>query len=147
MVIPLFERRGWDPGFLRVRMGPGKGTAFGMDRGKPVFCLPGGPPSNETAFLEIAVPGIRAMSGHSKPSFPLVLATYQGPPVPPRGDRWTHFERVSLRSEEGSLVAVATGRGSRLAAMADTDGMLVMEEGAATVEPGQSVRIQWLLQN
>ena len=37
-------------------MGPGKAAAFGPAEGKPVFCLPGGPPSNHIAFLELALP-------------------------------------------------------------------------------------------
>ncbi|MCU0581309.1 MAG: molybdopterin molybdotransferase MoeA, partial [Syntrophales bacterium] len=61
--LGVLDELGWEPHFHRVRIGPGKAVAFGLLQGKPVFCLPGGPPSNEMAFLQIAFPAIVAMSG------------------------------------------------------------------------------------
>jgi len=63
LVVAVLRELGWQEIFHHVRMGPGKGIAFGLWEGKPVFCLPGGPPSNEMAFLQLAFPGSCAWAG------------------------------------------------------------------------------------
>jgi len=70
MVMRVLERLGWRRVFHRVRIGPGKAVGFGMLKGKPVFTLPGGPPSNLTAFLQVALPGLLKQSGRSRTSLP-----------------------------------------------------------------------------
>jgi len=60
LVVGVFDQLGWKKIFHHVRMGPGKGVVFGIWEGKPVFCLPGGPASNEMAFLQFALPGYPA---------------------------------------------------------------------------------------
>ncbi|MEJ2717130.1 MAG: molybdopterin molybdotransferase MoeA, partial [Deltaproteobacteria bacterium] len=46
LIVTVLESLGWELKFHRVRMGPGKAVGMGLLEGKPVFCLPGGPPSN-----------------------------------------------------------------------------------------------------
>jgi molybdopterin molybdotransferase len=80
LVIGTLGEIGWKKIFHHVRMGPGKGIAFGMWRDKPIFCLPGGPASNEMAFLQLALPGMLRMSGdlrHPLQSVPARLAEEQ----------------------------------------------------------------------
>ncbi|MCD6294901.1 MAG: molybdopterin molybdotransferase MoeA, partial [Deltaproteobacteria bacterium] len=67
----VLDEMGWEMFFHRVRLGPGKAVALGILDGKPIFCLPGGPPSNEMAFLQIALPGLLQMSGKPNSPFPL----------------------------------------------------------------------------
>jgi len=67
LVIAAFAELGWQKIFHHVRMGPGKAIGFGLWNDKPVFCLPGGPASNEMAFLQLALPGILRMSGDGRP--------------------------------------------------------------------------------
>ena len=57
-VVQILEELGWKQYFHRVRIGPGKAVGFGTLQGKPIFVLPGGPPSNLLAFLQIALPGL-----------------------------------------------------------------------------------------
>ena len=64
LIVKVLDKLGWDLIFHRVRLGPGKAVAMGFLRGKPIFCLPGGPPSNEAAFLLIAFPAITRMAGY-----------------------------------------------------------------------------------
>ena len=61
---------GGDVVFHRVRLGPGKAAALVLIAGRPVFCLPGGPPSFESALLHLALPGLLAMAGRSPEPFP-----------------------------------------------------------------------------
>ena len=65
MVAQVLEGLGWEEVFHRIRIGPGKAVGFGMLNKKPVFILPGGPPSNLMGFLQIALPGLLALSGHA----------------------------------------------------------------------------------
>jgi molybdopterin molybdotransferase len=43
LIIRVLQQLNWQGFFHRVRLGPGKGVAFGLLQGKAVFCLPGGP--------------------------------------------------------------------------------------------------------
>ncbi len=54
LVAKLLDELGWNKIYHRVKMGPGKAVGFGLWQGKPVFCLPGGPPSNQMAFVQLA---------------------------------------------------------------------------------------------
>jgi molybdopterin molybdotransferase len=50
----VLDKLKWKLVYHGIRMGPGKGTGFGLLDNRPFFSLPGGPPSNEAAFLELA---------------------------------------------------------------------------------------------
>ena len=62
------------PAYRHVRMGPGKSAGFGTAGKKPVFCLPGGPPSNHTALVLLALPGLLKMAGCDGFSLPVARA-------------------------------------------------------------------------
>jgi molybdopterin molybdotransferase len=86
-----------------VRMGPGKAVALLVINGKTLFCLPGGPASNEIAFLQIALPGLLHLSGRPPIPFtrvPTILTDHVG------GDQdWTRFVYAALEEEEGRQLA------------------------------------------
>ncbi len=65
LIVQVLDALGWNLIFHRVRMGPGKALAMGSLAGKPIFCLPGGPPSNEAAFLVIAFPSVLRLAGYT----------------------------------------------------------------------------------
>jgi len=75
LMLKVLDELKWEGIFHRVRMGPGKAAAFGLLKGKPFFCLPGGPPSNEMAFMHLALPGLRMMMGHQGPLFQTTRGT------------------------------------------------------------------------
>ena len=66
LVVRLLDELGWRKVYHKVKMGPGKAIGFGLWRGKPIFCLPGGPPSNQMAFIQLALPGLLKLAGHSQ---------------------------------------------------------------------------------
>jgi len=74
IIASVLDKLGWKKVFHRIRIGPGKAVGFGMFNEKPIFILPGGPPSNLMGFLQIALPGLLALSGHAKPSLPTIDA-------------------------------------------------------------------------
>jgi len=95
LVVTVFRQLGWQEIFHRVRMGPGKGIAFGLWQGKPVFCLPGGPASNEVAFLQLVRPGILRMGGDHRHPLQTVSARLTED-VKRRNRAWTEFKEATL---------------------------------------------------
>ena len=70
LILQVLETLNWTGIYHRVRMGPGKPVGFGLLEGKPFFVLPGGPPSNEMAFLQLALPALLKMKGDAPPRVP-----------------------------------------------------------------------------
>ncbi|KAJ4462122.1 putative molybdopterin molybdenumtransferase MoeA [Paratrimastix pyriformis] len=168
LVLANLGQIGWRQIFYRLRMGPGKGTAFGVatrPMGEPlpsgcrpevpVMCLPGGPPSNEMAFLQLALPAIMRQSGLCTRLFPEIRAVLTEP-LQGRGRDWTQFFRVSLASgPDGVLLATpstavgvgsgsAPRRGQRLTEMAKSLALARLPEGVEFLDKGCAVTVQIL---
>jgi len=142
-VARVLDELGWQKIYHRVRLGPGKAMGFGLLEGKPVFILPGGPPSNLVAFLELALPGLQKLGGRRNPGlpeFPAVLETAV------TGQRdWTQALFGALRWEGPNLVFHPDGRpASRLKSMAAADAILLIPEGIGGFSTHQGVTIQVL---
>jgi molybdopterin molybdotransferase len=146
LVVDVLEGLGWQRVFHRVRIGPGKAVGFGLLAGRPVFCLPGGPPSNEMAFLQLALPGILRMAGRRRPCFPSFNARLTEP-VQGREIDWTQFKRGKLSQGRDGLFRVTPYRPkSRLESMASADCLITVPEGVARLETDQWVSVQVLTQ-
>lgn len=144
LVIRVLEDLGWREVFRRVRMGPGKGIAFGVWKGKAVFCLPGGPPSNEMAFLQLALPGILSMAGEGWQPFQVVSAKMTCD-LQSRHPAWTEFVRATLSQDsEGNLRVTPHHPKSRLESMARATCLIVVPEGMSVLHRGQVVPVQVL---
>ncbi|MDR2861922.1 MAG: molybdopterin molybdotransferase MoeA [Syntrophobacterales bacterium] len=134
---------GWEAYYHRVRIGPGKAVSFGVLQGKPVFCLPGGPPSNEMAFLQIAFPAILAMSGDSSPA---LAATQAVLTEEVRGQKdWTQFIYAELREENSKWYATPLVSASRLKNMAGAKGLIKIPEGEQVLASGERITVQLLV--
>lgn len=142
LVINTLGDLGLELIFRRVRLGPGKGVAFGLLAGKPVFCLPGGPPSNEAAFLQLALPGLLRMAGHLRPGLAQVPALL-GAAVEGRPD-WTQLWPGRLQPGGDLPLFEPLSYQERLRAMARSQGLLLLPEGLSRLEAGQRVLIQRL---
>lgn len=117
LVVTVLRELGWQEIFPRVRMGPGKSIAFGMWEGTPVFCLPGGPASNEMAFLQLALPGILRMDGDNRHPLQTVFARLTED-VTRRNRAWTEFKEATLFQDfEGNYQVKLYGKRSRLEAV------------------------------
>lgn len=145
MVIGSLERLGWKQIFHHVRMGPGKGIAFGLYDEKPVFCLPGGPASNEMAFLQLALPGILRLSGDTRHPLQTVYATLTDD-LKSRHHAWTEFRDAVLVKNADNSYTVGLYRGrSRLQAIASANSLICIPEGVETLQRGQVVPVQLLV--
>jgi molybdopterin molybdotransferase len=141
LIVKALDNLGWNKIFHRVRIGPGKGIAFGIWEGKPVFCLPGGPPSNEMAFLQLALPGILHMAGHTgSPLFTVLARLTQE--MKGRHRSWTEFKKAKLAYDNSGYIAIPIIEGSRLKSMADATCLLCLPEGVDCLSSGQIVPVQ-----
>ena len=144
LVIGALDKLGWREIFHHVRMGPGKGIAFGLFDGKPVFCLPGGPASNEMAFLQLALPGVLRLGGdtrHPLPSVPARLTEN----VKSRHRAWTEFKDAVLSRDAAGDYSVALYRQrSRLQAIAAANSLVCIPEGTVALAAGEMIPVQVL---
>lgn len=141
LVAHLLDELGWQKIYHRIRIGPGKAVGFGLLGAKPIFCLPGGPPSNHIAFLELALPGLQRLAGWSKPGLPLVAAE-MAEEVKGQTD-WTQFVHGRLELRGQTLVFISTWKDtSRLSSMATSNAVAVIPEGTSQIPAGEKVIIQ-----
>jgi len=144
LVIGSLAQLGWQEIFHHVRMGPGKGIAFGIWEGKPVFCLPGGPASNEMAFLQLALPGILRMSGDTRHPLQTVAARLTED-LQARHPAWTEFKDAMLSRDTAGNYRVELYRNrSRLQAIASANSLVCIPEGAESLKSGEFVPAQIL---
>jgi molybdopterin molybdotransferase len=125
-------------------MGPGKGISFGTWDDLPVFCLPGGPASNEMAFLQIALPGILRMAGIERHPLASVPATLSED-VKGRNISWTEFKEAVLSKTTDNVYLVSPFKSqSRLQSIASTSALLCIPEGRESLNCGERVTVQIL---
>ena len=142
LTVRVLDEMGWELIFHRVRIGPGKAVAMGMLDEKPVFCLPGGPPSNEMAFLQLALPGLLQTAGRSPIPFGIKkvrLASGVG------GDStWTQFYQAILERRGEEWWGVPLKMKSRLQSQARAEALIKVPEGVDKLEAGDMIEVQVL---
>lgn len=137
LVVKVLDRLGWELIFHRVRVGPGKAVGMGLLHGRTVFCLPGGPPSNEVAFLMLALPAIHRTSGmrgcgHVR-VYARLIETVRG-----QSD-WTQFIHCRMERGDGEWTLIPLPMQRRLQSMARADAMVKIPEGTECIEAGTTV--------
>jgi molybdopterin molybdotransferase len=142
LILKVVAKLDWQGLYRRVRMGPGKPVGFGLLERKPFFILPGGPPSNEMAFLQLALPAIMKMKGETAFSFPMVRAQLA---ETVRGHKdWTQFIHARLEKEKHQLIVKPAKLKSRLASMARKDALIIIPEGWEEWIAGEIIEVQLL---
>ncbi len=143
MMAGVLEELGWRLAFHRIRIGPGKAAGFGMLDDKPVFILPGGPSSNLMGFLQIALPGLLALSGHGEPGLPRINARLASG-LKGREIDWTHFFFGKLQHDEGMPVFHQFAYRSRLQSIAEATAVAEIPEGVGHLPEGSVIPVQVL---
>ena len=144
LVIGALDRLGWRKLFHYVRMGPGKGIAFGLWGNVPVFCLPGGPTSNQMAFLQMALPALTRMGGEARHPLQTVSARLTED-VQGRHPAWTEFkDAVVTLDVDGQYTATLYKTRSRLQAIAGASGLICIPEGKEALRKDEVVPVQLL---
>ena len=140
LTTKVLDKMGWEMFFHRVRIGPGKAVALGILKGKPIFCLPGGPPSNEMAFLQIALPGLLRMAG--KPTAPFPLKKVRLAEEVSGDVTWTQFFQAILEKRGGEWWAIPHRMKSRIQSQARAQALIKIPEGVACLAAGNIIEVQ-----
>jgi molybdopterin molybdotransferase len=142
LTVKTFAEMGGKIIFHRIRMGPGKAVAMITLNDKTVFCLPGGPPSNEMAFLQIALPGLLHLAG--RPPLPFehktaILTTKV------RGDKdWTQFIYAKLVEGDDKLFVSPLKIDSRIQTQANANALIKISESMECLEKNNRIQTQVL---
>jgi molybdopterin molybdotransferase len=142
LILQVAADMGWKGIYHRVRMGPGKPVGFGLLGSRPFFVLPGGPPSNEMAFLQLALPALMKMKGADPRVFPLAPARLAAAITGERG--WTEFIHARLHRTNGELWVSPARLKSRLRSMAEKDALIIIPEDRTEMAAGETVHVQLL---
>ncbi len=142
LVVKGLDEAGWQKIFHRVRMGPGKAVAFGLLKEKVVFCLPGGPPSNQMAFLNLALPGLFILAGEKDVPFPEIPVRLT---ETVEGQRdWTQFFLGRLKRKGEKIYFTPLKPRSRLSYLAAGEALLTLPEGKERLAAGEEVCVRVL---
>lgn len=140
LIIKVAENLNWQGIYHRVRMGPGKPVGFGLLEKKPIFILPGGPSSNEMAFLQLTLPALLKMKGAQPAAFPIARARLA---ETVRGHLdWTDFIHARLEKNEGQLIVHPAKLKSRLQSMARKEALIMIPEKRKEITAGETIEIQ-----
>ncbi|MGD0229177.1 MAG: gephyrin-like molybdotransferase Glp [Syntrophorhabdales bacterium] len=143
MVVQVLEGLGWQKVFHLIRIGPGKAVGFGILDKKSVFILPGGPPSNLMGFLQIALPGLLALSGHANPGLPVINARLASE-IRGREPDWTDFFFGTLELDGGLPTFHPLKKRSRLGSIAEATALASIPEGQDRLLEGSVIHVQLL---
>ena len=142
LILEVVEGLRWQGIYHRVRMGPGKPVGFGLLERKPFFCLPGGPPSNEMAFLQLALPALLKMKGDYP--FPFPLATARLAASVHGKKEWTDFIHARLEKRQNQLVVHPARLKSTLQSIARKEALIIIPEDREEIAAGEIIDIQLL---
>jgi molybdopterin molybdotransferase len=140
LILQVAADMGWTEIYHRVRMGPGKPVGFGLLGTKPFFVLPGGPPSNETAFLQLALPALLKMKGADPTPFPTAPARLAEAVIGELG--WTEFIHARLEVRGGELWVRPARLKSRLKSMVEKEALIVIPEDRQQIAAGEKICVQ-----
>jgi molybdopterin molybdotransferase len=143
LVLKILDKLQWHKVFHRIRIGPGKAVGFGLLAGKPVFVLPGGPPSNLMGFLQIALPGVLQLGGHQQTSLPTIKVQLADDLYGKDAD-WTQFVFGMLDYQSETPIFQQLPGKSRLAMMAEAQAVVAISEGMTRRHAGEIVEAQLL---
>jgi molybdopterin molybdotransferase len=143
MVTRVLHRLGWKEIFKQIRMTPGKGTGFGLLDQKPVFLLPGTPTANMMGFLQIALPGLLKLAGHSRTGLP-EMSVLTGSELKGGNGGRTRFVFGTLERQPGRHLFYPSQGPGRLPSMARAGAIVTIPEGETHLPAGMAVKAQVL---
>ena len=141
LVLPCLEQLGFELGFRKLSLRPGRPTTFGHlprpERRKlPVLALPGNPASTLVTFELFARPTIRALLGMPRARWrPRLRRVELASPM--RGEqRRTHLVRATF-DDDGRVRPLATQVSGALRSIAAFELLVIVPAGRAEVDAGE----------
>ncbi|WP_026376159.1 molybdopterin molybdotransferase MoeA [Aestuariibacter salexigens] len=129
--------------FWKLAMKPGKPLAFGKLPSSYFFGLPGNPVSSMVTFHQVALPGLRKLSGQQQFT-PLRLSAVASKPFRKRPGRLDYQRGLFELAADGSLAVAPHGKQSSgvLSAMSQANCFVVLEAQRGDVEAGEKVIVE-----
>jgi molybdopterin molybdotransferase len=133
--------------FTRVAMQPGRPQGFGHLGNKvPIFCLPGNPVSSLVSFEAFVRPAIRKLLGKRNLQRATVQATALEGAKSAAGIRQYRRGVLHRETSGGYSVSLMGGSGAhRIASLALSNCLVVIDEDVTTVQAGSDVTVLPLL--
>jgi molybdopterin molybdotransferase len=130
--------------FSGMSVVPGKGTSFGLFKGRPVFALPGTPSAVFTVFHTLVLPCLRKLMGQ-EPTGPARVAAVLEQDLH-RRPGLEHFVtgQVSLKEGEYRVCPIGKPDQSIFSAMAMANGFIVVPADQEHLKRGAIVSVQLL---
>jgi molybdopterin molybdotransferase len=130
--------------FSGMSVVPGKGTSFGLFRGRQVFALPGTPSAVFTVFHTLIRPCLRKLMGHDQIGPTTVTAVLEQDLL--RRPGLSHFVtgQVSLKEGDYRVCPVGKPDHSIFAAMGMANGFIVVPADQEHLKRGGMVSVQLL---
>ena len=121
----------------RIALKPGRPLALGLWDGVPVFGLPGNPVAALVCTMIFARPALGLMGGEdwTSPQGFMVPAGFSKTKKPGRRE----YLRARM-TPEGKVETFRSEGSGRISGLAWADGLVELEDGARTINPGDPVR-------
>jgi molybdopterin molybdotransferase len=137
LIVRVLESLGWKRIFHKIKLGPGKAVGMGILDGKAIFCLPGGPPSNESAFLLIAFPAVCRIAGLEGSPFMRLTGRLKSEITGQK--TWTQVIHCTVRKHGNEFHLTPLEMKRRLLSMARTQAIVLIPEGVEKIPAGSDV--------
>lgn len=143
LVQRALAARGWEFGFWRIAMRPGKPLMHGRLGAMTVLGLPGNPVSSIVCSLIFLVPLVRALSGDPDAGAVATQPARLGVDLPANDERQDYLRARLTAGEDGTLVATPFPRqdSSMLRLMAEAEALVVRAPHAPAARAGDPCRI------
>ena len=143
LVRQAFEVSGFEHGFYKVAMRPGKPLIFGRLGKLPVLGLPGNPVSAVITMLVFVKPAIDVMLGLPPLASDPVITALLGADLPANDERQDYLRATLSRNDVGDLEArpFAVQDSSMLRLLADADCLIIRPPWARPAVAGDRVAI------
>ena len=143
LVRQAFEVSGFEHGFYKVAMRPGKPLIFGRLGKLPVLGLPGNPVSAVITMLVFVKPAIDVMLGLPPLASDPVITARLGADLPANDDRQDYLRATLSRNDGGDLEArpFAVQDSAMLRLLANADCLIIRPPWAPPAVAGDRVAI------
>jgi molybdopterin molybdotransferase len=135
LIIPALKAAGGTVDFWKIAMRPGKPVIVGQLGEAIVLGLPGNPVSAYVTAKLLLIPLIAHLGGAANP-LPLRLTAQMGSDLPQNGPRMDHLR---ARLVKGKLLPVGVNDSSMLAALWQSNALIIRDINAAEVRAGEQV--------
>lgn len=143
LVQRALSAQGWQLGFWRIAMRPGKPLMHGRLSAMAVLGLPGNPVSSIVCALIFLAPLVRALSGDPDAAEIATLPARLGSDLPANDERQDYLRARLATADDGTLVASPFPRqdSSMLRLMAEAEALVVRAPHAPAARAGEPCRI------